>query len=73
MLVTEAQNVETRLENQKGKKAAEAIMLGETAIVGKGEKVGPEHSLLVQESTKELIELAQQESEEDAPESSSLC
>ncbi|MFZ1399158.1 MAG: hypothetical protein WAS33_19785, partial [Candidatus Promineifilaceae bacterium] len=63
--VTEAQAVERRLENLKGSAASEDIALGETVIVKKGETVGREHSVLVQEVTSERLTQVQKESEED--------
>jgi DNA-directed RNA polymerase subunit beta' len=64
-VVTEAQSVERRLENLKGSAASEDIVLAETVIVKKGETVGREHSVLVQEVTSERLTQVQKESEED--------
>ena len=64
-VVTEAQSVERRLDNLKGSDASEDIVLGDTVIVKKGETVGREHSVLVQEVTSERLTQVQKESEED--------
>lgn len=64
-VVNEAQSVERRLENLKGSAASEDIALGDTVIVKKGETVGREHSVLVQEVTSERLTQVQKESEED--------
>jgi len=54
-IVNDAQGLEKRLENMMGEAAAEELKLGEKAIVGKGEKVGREHIVLVQEVTGDRL------------------
>lgn len=63
-VVREAKVVEQRLKNLKDAKTSEEIILGDQLIVGAGEKVGREHSVMVQEITTERLTLVQQESEE---------
>ncbi len=63
-IVREAKSTEQRLDNLKNAKAKEDIVLWDQVIVGKGEKVGREHSVLVQEITTERLSQAQKEHEE---------
>ena len=63
-VVREAKSVEQRLENLQGTKAKEEIALWGHVIVNKGEKVGREHSVVVQEITTERLNQVQQEHEE---------
>jgi DNA-directed RNA polymerase subunit beta' len=58
-LVQEAKNIETRLNNLRGSAASEDIILAGELIVQKGETVGREHIVLVQEITKERLETIQ--------------
>jgi DNA-directed RNA polymerase subunit beta' len=64
-VVREAQVIEQRLENLKGSAAPEKITLGGALIAKKGEVIGREHTVLVQESTSERLTQVQTESEED--------
>jgi DNA-directed RNA polymerase subunit beta' len=64
-VVQEAKNVEQRLSNLQGKEAPEGISLGGTRIVAKGDTVGREHVVMVQEITTDRLTLVQQESQED--------
>jgi DNA-directed RNA polymerase subunit beta' len=64
-VMREAQVAEQRLENLKRSAAAEDIVLGDTVIAGKGDKVGREHLVLVQETTSERLSRLQKENEED--------
>ncbi|MCL4265768.1 MAG: DNA-directed RNA polymerase subunit beta' [Anaerolineae bacterium] len=64
-VVREAKSVEQRLKNAKDKQAAEDIVLAAQLIVNAGEKVGREHSVLVQEITTERLNDVQREYEEE--------
>ena len=64
-VVREAKAVEQRLANLKGESASETISLGGEVIVNEGEVVGREHSVMVQEITKDRLSSVQQEFEED--------
>jgi len=64
-VVQEAKSVEQKLNNLQGKEAPEQISLGGTRIVAKGETVGREHVVMVQEVTTERLNQVQQESQED--------
>ena len=64
-VVQEAKNIEQRLENLKGSPAPAEVILGETIIVQKGETVGREHRVLVQQVTNERLTQVQKEYEED--------
>jgi DNA-directed RNA polymerase subunit beta' len=64
-LVREAQVAEQRLENLMDKEAGEDVTLGETIIANKGDVVGREHIVLVQETTSERLTNKQQELEEE--------
>ncbi len=64
-VVREAKATEQRLDNLKGSKATEDLILWDTLIVAEGDKVGREHSVLVQDITTERLTQVQTESEED--------
>ena len=64
-VVREAKSTEQRLDNLKGSKASEDIVLWDTLIVSEGEKVGREHSVMIQDITTERLTQVQTESEED--------
>jgi DNA-directed RNA polymerase subunit beta' len=64
-VVKEAKAIEQRLINLKGEISPEDITLEGEIIVKKGEAVGREHSVLVQEITKDRLNSVQQEFEED--------
>lgn len=63
-VVRQAKAMEQRLDNLKGTKASEDIVLWDKTIVNSGEKVGREHSVLVQEITAEHLSEVQNEHEE---------
>jgi DNA-directed RNA polymerase subunit beta' len=60
-VVSDAQVIEQRLENLMGEEADAKIVLGETTIAKKGEKIGREHIVLVQETTSERLTEKQKE------------
>ncbi|MCP5100924.1 MAG: DNA-directed RNA polymerase subunit beta' [Chloroflexi bacterium] len=64
-VVREAKAVEQRLSNLKGSSAPEAIMLSGEVIAKEGEAIGREHSVMVQEITKDRLSTVQTEFEED--------
>jgi DNA-directed RNA polymerase subunit beta' len=64
-VVSEAQAVEQRLENLMGDDVTEQITLGDIVIAEKGETIGREHIVLVQEATSERITIQQKELEEE--------
>ena len=64
-VVHEAQTTEKRLENLQGSAASSDIKLGDTIIVKKGQTVGREHIVLIQETTSERLTQVQKDSEED--------
>ena len=64
-VVQEAKATEQRLDNLKGSKASEDIVLWGSLIVAEGDKVGREHSVMVQDITTERLTEVQTESEED--------
>ncbi len=64
-VVREAKATEQRLDNLKGSKASEDIVLWDTLVVAEGDKVGREHSVMVQDITKERLTRVETESEED--------
>jgi DNA-directed RNA polymerase subunit beta' len=64
-VVSEAQVVEQRLENLMGDDVTEQITLGDIVIAEKGETIGREHIVLVQEATSERITIQQKELEEE--------
>jgi DNA-directed RNA polymerase subunit beta' len=57
--------VEKRLGNMQGSAATENVSLGDQLIAKKGETIGREHIVLVQEATAERLTQVKQESEED--------
>ena len=64
-VVRDAQLVEQRIDNLKGEDANEDIILGETTIAKKGETIGREHIVLVQETTSERLTERQKELQEE--------
>ena len=64
-VVRKAQLIEKRLENTMGEAAGEKIALGDITIAKKGETIGREHIVLVQEFTSERITEQQKELEEE--------
>ena len=62
-VVREAKTIEQRLENLSGSSASENILLGEKTIIKKGETVGREHTVIVQEITSERLTEVQEDSE----------
>ena len=64
-VVQEAKSTERRLDNLQGNEATEDVRLGDTVIVAKGETVGREHVVLVQEVTTDRLTQVQREHEED--------
>jgi DNA-directed RNA polymerase subunit beta' len=64
-LVQEARHAEQRLTNLSGSAATEDIILAGEVIAQKGEKVGREHLVLVQETTADLLTTTQKEFEEE--------
>ncbi|MCB9420633.1 MAG: DNA-directed RNA polymerase subunit beta' [Ardenticatenaceae bacterium] len=62
-VVREAKSIEKRLENLSGSAATENIVLGEKTIVKKGQTVGREHIVIVQEITSERLTEVQEDSE----------
>ncbi len=64
-LVQEAKVIEQRLTNLKNSAASEDIILSGELIVQKGEKVGREHIVQVQEITKERLETIQRTLEDE--------
>ncbi|MFZ0545172.1 MAG: DNA-directed RNA polymerase subunit beta' [Candidatus Promineifilaceae bacterium] len=64
-VVREAQLIEKRLENLMGDAAGEKIVLGDTVIAKKGETIGREHIVMVQETTSERITEQQKDLEEE--------
>ena len=63
-VVREAKVMEQRLENLLDSKASEKIVLGDEVIAKKGETLGREHVVMVQEITTERLSKVQQEYEE---------
>lgn len=64
-VVREAKATEQRLDNLKGSKASEDVILWDTLIVAEGDKVGREHSVMVKDITTERLTQVQTELEED--------
>lgn len=64
-VVSDAQTIEQRLENLMGEETDAKIVLGDTTIAKKGEKIGREHIVLVQETTSERLTEKQTELEEE--------
>ncbi len=64
-VVREAKAVEQRMENLQGSAASSDIKIGDITIVPKGEVVGREHTVVVQEVTTERLTQVQKESEEE--------
>ena len=61
--VREAKVIETRIDNWMGSESGENVILHESAIVGKGEIVGREHTSLIQEVTTDRLNHIQKENE----------
>jgi len=64
-VVREAQVVEKRLENSMKGEIDEDVVLGDVTIAAKGETIGREHIVLVQETTSDRLTTRQQELEEE--------
>ncbi len=64
-VVREAKMMEQRLENMKKNPATEDIILDGEIIVQKGQSIGREHAVLVQEITTDRLTRVQHEHEED--------
>jgi DNA-directed RNA polymerase subunit beta' len=64
-VMREAQLVEQRLGNMQGSAATAEVVLGDHLIAKKGETIGREHIVLVQEATAERLTQVKQQSEED--------
>ena len=64
-VVREAKMMEQRLENMKKNPATEDFLLDGEIIVQKGETIGREHAVLVQEITTDRLTRVQHEHEED--------
>lgn len=64
-IMQEAKSVEQRLENWKGGKAKETVLLGDRIIIDEGEKVGREHLVMVQDFTKDDLTQGQKDNEEE--------
>jgi DNA-directed RNA polymerase subunit beta' len=64
-VMREAQLVEQRLGNMQGSAATAEVVLGDHLIAKKGEAIGREHIVLVQEATAERLTQVKQQSEED--------
>lgn len=64
-VVSEAQLVEKRLDNLLNEETSETITLGDVIIAEKGDKIGREHIVLVQEATTERLTSRQKELEEE--------
>ncbi len=64
-VVRDAKVMEKRLENLLDTKASENIVLGDETIAKKGEVIGREHLVMVQEITTDRLGRVQQEYEED--------
>ncbi|HET6445708.1 MAG TPA: DNA-directed RNA polymerase subunit beta', partial [candidate division Zixibacteria bacterium] len=63
-VVREAQVIEQRLENSMNEKVDKDVVLGEVTIASKGETIGREHIVLVQETTSERLTTQQKDLEE---------
>ena len=63
-IIKEAKQTEQRLNNVTGSEVAEDILLGDQVIVAKGDTVGPEHIVMVQEITNDRLTNIQQEQSE---------
>ncbi|MGB3716340.1 MAG: DNA-directed RNA polymerase subunit beta' [Candidatus Promineifilaceae bacterium] len=64
-VVREAQVIEQRIENSMNDEVDEDIVLGDVTIASKGDSIGREHIVLVQETTSERLTTRQKELEED--------
>ncbi len=64
-VVGEAQLAEKRIDNLMGNEADEDIVLGGNVIAKKGETIGREHIVMVQETTSDRLTLQQKELEEE--------
>ncbi|MEW5986771.1 MAG: DNA-directed RNA polymerase subunit beta' [Chloroflexota bacterium] len=62
-IVREGRSTQQRLENSMGMPAAEDIYLGDTLIAKKGEVIGREHTVMVQDVNKERVGQAAKESQ----------
>ncbi|MFN2188761.1 MAG: DNA-directed RNA polymerase subunit beta' [Candidatus Promineifilaceae bacterium] len=64
-VVREAQVIEKRLDNSMNEEIDKDVVLGEITIASKGDKIGREHIVLVQETTSERLTKRQSELEEE--------
>lgn len=64
-IMEEAKIVEQRLNNARNMAITQDIRLGETVIIAKGESAGREHTILVQELTKDRLNQMQKNLEEE--------
>lgn len=64
-VVREAKAIEQRLSNLKGETVSEDITLGGKVVIKAGEVVGREHSVVVQDITKDRLSQVEQEFQED--------
>ncbi len=64
-VVQEARVMEQRLDNLKGSAADADVVLGDVVIAKKGETIGREHAVVLQEATTNRLSQAQQDNEED--------
>ncbi|MEM7331571.1 MAG: DNA-directed RNA polymerase subunit beta' [Chloroflexota bacterium] len=64
-VIREAKAAEQKIENLRGEKATEDIILGDDVIVKADDVIGREHSVMVQEVTTERLNVVQQQFEED--------
>ncbi len=64
-VVREAQVIEKRLENSMKEEIDEDVVLGDVTIAAKGETIGREHIVMVQETTSERLTTRQKELEEE--------
>jgi DNA-directed RNA polymerase subunit beta' len=64
-VVREAQVIEKRLDNSMNEEIDKDVVLGEITIASKGDTIGREHIVLVQETTSERLTKRQSELEEE--------
>ncbi|MDJ0755711.1 MAG: DNA-directed RNA polymerase subunit beta' [Ardenticatenaceae bacterium] len=61
--VQEAKAIERRLENGKGEKAEEEIVLNEVVVVKEGDTIGKEHLIVIKDITTERLNQIQEDNE----------